>query len=35
MNLTLNIGNDVLKWHLLNGRDKYSNFEVLKGEAYF
>lgn len=27
--------NDVLKWHSSNGRDKYSHFEVLKGEAYF
>ena len=27
--------NDVLKWHSLNGRDKYSHFEVSKGEAYF
>jgi len=27
--------NDVLKWHSSNGRDKYSHFEVSKGEAYF
>ncbi len=27
--------NDVLKWHSQNGRDKYSHFEVSKGEAYF
>lgn len=27
--------NDVLLWHSLNGRDKYSHFEVSKGEAYF
>lgn len=27
--------NDVLKWHSLNGRDKYSHFEVSKGKAYF
>jgi hypothetical protein len=27
--------NDVLKWHSSNGRDKYSHFEVAKGEAYF
>lgn len=26
---------DVLKWHSSNGRDKYSHFEVHKGEAYF
>lgn len=26
--------NDVLKWHS-NGRDKYSHFEVSKGEGYF
>ena len=27
--------NDVLEWHSLNGRCKYSHFEVSKGEAYF
>jgi len=27
--------NHVLKWHSLGGRDKYSHFEVSKGEAYF
>lgn len=27
--------NDVLKWHSYNGRDKYSHFEISKGEAYF
>ena len=27
--------NHVLEWHSLNGRDKYSHFEVSKGEAYF
>jgi hypothetical protein len=27
--------NDVLKWHSSNGRDKYSHFEISKGEAYF
>lgn len=27
--------NDVLKWYSSNGRDKYSHFEVSKGEAYF
>lgn len=27
--------NDVLKWHSSNGRDKYSHFEVSKGDAYF
>lgn len=25
----------VLKWHSSNGRNKYSHFEVSKGEAYF
>jgi len=27
--------NDVLEWHSSNGIDKYSHFEVSKGEAYF
>lgn len=27
--------NDVLLWHSSNGVDKYSHFEVSKGEAYF
>lgn len=27
--------NDVLKWHSMDGRDKYSHFEVSKTEAYF
>jgi hypothetical protein len=27
--------NDVLSWHSSNGIDKYSHFEVSKGEAYF
>lgn len=27
--------NDVLKWHSSNGRDKYSHFEISKGEGYF
>jgi hypothetical protein len=27
--------NHVIKWHSLNGRDKYSHFEISKGEAYF
>lgn len=27
--------NDVLEWHSKNGNDKYSHFEVSKGEAYF
>lgn len=27
--------NDVLEWHSKDGRDKYSHFEVSKGEAYF
>lgn len=27
--------NDVLLWHSQNGNDKYSHFEVSKGEAYF
>lgn len=27
--------NDVLEWHSKEGRDKYSHFEVSKGEAYF
>lgn len=27
--------NHVLKWHSSNGRDKYSHFEVSKGEARF
>jgi len=26
---------DVLKWHSSDGRNKYSHFEVSKGEAYF
>lgn len=27
--------NDVIKWHSLNNRNKYSHFEVIKGKAYF
>lgn len=27
--------NDILKWHSLNGRNKYSHFEVIKGEGNF
>ena len=27
--------NDVLEWHSKDGRDKYSHFEVSKGQAYF